>query len=175
GRLRGLHEAPGTGRASVRRGGLLALHAWLVYVFLYAPIVILVVFSFNRARQTAVWEGGTLDWYRSLLANDLIRTAVTNSLIVGAVSTAAATVIGTLVALALGRYEFRGRGVTRNLLYLPIIIPEIVLGAALVTFFGVLAFRLSIWTVVLAHIVFSISYVAIVVRARLSGFDRSLE
>jgi spermidine/putrescine transport system permease protein len=159
----------------VRRSGLLALHAWLVYVFLYAPIVILVVFSFNRARQTAVWEGWTLDWYRSLLANDLIRTAVKNSLLVGAVSTAAATVIGTLVALALGRHEFRGQGATRNLLYLPIIIPEIVLGAALVTFFGVLAFRLSIWTVVIAHIVFSISYVAIVVRARLSGFDRSLE
>jgi spermidine/putrescine transport system permease protein len=159
----------------VKRGRLLAAHTFLVYVFLYAPIVILVVFSFNRARQTAAWEGWTLDWYRSLAANDLIQSAVRNSLIVGAVSTAASTIIGTLVALALGRYEFRGKGFTRNLLYLPIIIPEIVLGAALVTFFGVMTFRLSLWTVVIAHIVFSISYVAIVVRARLSGFDRSLE
>jgi spermidine/putrescine transport system permease protein len=146
-----------------------------VYAFLYAPIAILVVFSFNRGKQTAVWEGGTLEWYRSLAANELIRTAVRNSLIVGLASTAAATVIGTLVALALGRYAFRGAGFTRNLLYLPIIIPEIVVGAALVTFFGVAAFRLSLWTVVLAHIGFCISYVAIVVRARLSGFDRSLE
>jgi spermidine/putrescine transport system permease protein len=159
----------------VRRARFLAAHAWLVYVFLYAPIAILVLFSFNRARQTAVWEGWTLDWYRRLAANDLILSSVRNSLFVGLVSTAAATVVGTLVALALGRYEFRGKGFTRNLLYLPIIIPEIVLGAALVTFFGVVAFRLSLWTVVIAHVVFSISYVAIVVRARLSGFDRSLE
>jgi spermidine/putrescine transport system permease protein len=159
----------------VRRARFLAAHAWLVFVFLYAPIAILVLFSFNRARQTAVWEGWTLDWYRRLAGNDLILGSVRNSLIVGLVSTAAATVVGTLVALALGRYEFRGKGFTRNLLYLPIIIPEIVLGAALVTFFGVVAFRLSLWTVVIAHIVFSISYVAIVVRARLSGFDRSLE
>jgi spermidine/putrescine transport system permease protein len=84
-------------------------------------------------------------------------------------------VFGTLVALALGRYEFRGRGFTRNLLYLPIIIPEIVIGAALVTFFGVVGLRLSLVTVIIAHVVFSVSYVAIVVRARLSGFDRSLE
>jgi spermidine/putrescine transport system permease protein len=159
----------------MRRGWLLAAHAWFVYVFLYAPIAILVVFSFNRGKQTAVWEGGTLEWYRSLVANDLIQAAVRNSLIVGVVSTAVATVVGTLVALALGRYAFRGLGFTRSLLYLPIIIPEIVVGAALVTFFGVAAFRLSLATVVIAHIVFSISYVAIVVRARLSGFDRSLE
>jgi spermidine/putrescine transport system permease protein len=159
----------------VKRGRWLAAHAWLVYLFLYAPIAILVMFSFNRAKQTALWEGWTLDWYRSLAENELILSSVRNSLIVGAASTAAATVIGTLVALALGGYEFRGKGFTRNLLYLPIIIPEIVLGAALVTFFGVVTFRLSLWTVVIAHIVFSISYVAIVVRARLSGFDRSLE
>jgi spermidine/putrescine transport system permease protein len=159
----------------VKRGRLLAAYSWAVYVFLYAPIAILVVFSFNRGKQTAVWEGATLDWYRSLAANGLIQTAVRNSLIVGVVSTAAATAIGTLVALALGRYAFRGEGFTRNLLYLPVIIPEIVIGAALVTFFGAAAFRLSLATVVIAHIVFCISYVAIVVRARLSGFDRSLE
>jgi len=159
----------------VKGRGWLAAHAWLVYLFLYAPIAILVVFSFNRGRQTAVWEGFTLEWYRNLVHNELIRAALRNSLIVGVVSTVIATVLGTLVALALGRHRFRGEGFTRGLLYLPIIIPEIVLGAALVTFFGVLAFRLSLVTVVIAHIVFSVSYVAIVVRARLSGFDRSLE
>lgn len=157
------------------RGRFLPLYAALVYVFLYAPIGILVLFSFNRARQTAVWEGWTTEWYRSLAGNDLIAAAVKNSLIVGVVSTAIATVVGTLVALALGRHTFRGEGFTRQLLYLPVIIPEIVLGAALVTFFGVLAFRLSLVTVVIAHVVFCVSYVAIVVRARLSGFDRSLE
>ena len=158
-----------------RRGWVLATYTWLVYAFLYAPIAILVLFSFNRAKQTAVWEGWTFEWYRSLASNDLILSSVKNSLIVGLASTAIATVIGTLVALALGRHALRGEGFTRSLLYLPVIIPEIVLGAALVTFFGVLAFHLSLWTVVIAHVVFCVSYVAIVVRARLSGFDRSLE
>jgi ABC-type spermidine/putrescine transport system permease subunit II len=157
------------------RGGVLRIYAWLVYVFLYAPIAILVLFSFNKASQTAVWQGFTLEWYRSLAQNELILAAVRNSLIVGCAATAIATVIGTLVALALGRYEFPGQGLTKNLLYLPVIIPEIVVGAALVTFFGVAALRLSLLTVIIAHVVFSISYVAIVVRARLSGFDRSLE
>ena len=157
------------------RGRLLRAHTWLVYLFLYAPIAILVLFSFNKASQTAVWQGFTLEWYRSLAGNELILTAVRNSLVVGAAATAVATLFGTLAALALGRHEFRGKGLTRNLLYLPIIIPEIVVGAALVTFFGVIGLRLSLMTVVIAHVVFSVSYVAIVVRARLSGFDRSLE
>jgi spermidine/putrescine transport system permease protein len=156
-------------------GRFLRLHSWLIYLFLYAPIAILVLFSFNKTSQTAVWQGFTLQWYGSLAHNELILTAVRNSLIVGAAATLIATVFGTLVALALGRYEFRGKGLTRNLLYLPIIIPEIVVGAALVTFFGVVGLRLSLTTVVIAHVVFSVSYVAIVVRARLSGFDRSLE
>lgn len=159
----------------MRPGVFLRAHAGLVYLFLYAPIAILVLFSFNATSQTAVWQGFTLEWYRSLLGNDLILDAVRNSLIVGVATTVIATVFGTLVALALGRYTFRGQGLTKNLLYLPIIIPEIVIGAALVTFFGVAGLRLSLTTVVISHVVFSISYVAIVVRARLSGFDRSLE
>jgi len=154
---------------------LLGTHSWLVYLFLYLPIVILVVFSFNESKQTAVWQGFTLDWYRHLAHNDLILRSVQNSLIVAAITTVVATLIGTMVALALARFEFRGKGTTSGVLYLPIIIPEIVIGAALVTFFGVVQLRLSLWTVVLAHIAFSISYVAIVVRARLAGFDRSLE
>jgi spermidine/putrescine transport system permease protein len=157
------------------RAALLRLHTSLVFLFLYAPIAILVLFSFNETSQTAVWRGFTLEWYRKLLGNDVILATVRNSLVVGAAATAIATVLGTLAALALGRYRFRGEGFTRNLLYLPIVIPEIVIGAALVTFFGVAGLRLSLVTVVIAHVVFSISYVAIVVRARLSGFDRSLE
>ncbi|QQR76053.1 MAG: ABC transporter permease [Holophagales bacterium] len=154
---------------------MLAVHAWAVYLFLYLPIVVLVVFSFNRARQTAVWQGFTLDWYVRLAHNEQVLRSVQNSLLVACLTTAIATVVGTLVALALARHEFRGRGATQATLYLPIIIPEIVLGAALVTFFGVVNLRLSIWTVVVAHVVFSVSYVAIVVRARLAGFDRELE
>ncbi len=154
---------------------ILLTHTWLVYLFLYIPIVVLIFFSFNSGKQTAVWEGFTLDWYRHLVENDLILRAVRNSAIVAGITTVVATVIGTLVALALARYDFAGKAITQSMLYLPIIIPEIVIGAALVTFFGVTQLRLSLWTVVLAHIAFCISYVAIVVRARLAGFDRSLE
>jgi len=154
---------------------LLAAHTALIYLFLYAPIAILVVFSFNAARQTAFWEGFTLDWYRRLLDNTLLFRSVRNSLIVACVTTAAAVLLGTPAALALARHDFRGRRATQALLYLPVIIPEVVLGAALVTFFGAVGLRLSLTTVVIAHVVFSVSYVAIVVRARLSGLDPSLE
>lgn len=154
---------------------ILAGHSWLVYLFLYLPIVILIVFSFNEARQTVRWEGFTVQWYEKLFTNKVIMKSVKNSLIVAGVTTVISTVIGTLAALALGRFNFRGKGLTQAALFLPIIIPEIVLGAALVTFFGAVQMRLSIWTVIVAHVAFSISYVAIVVRARLAGFDRSLE
>lgn len=154
---------------------LLGWHSLLVYLFLYIPIVVLILYSFNRSKQTAAWEGLTLDWYLRLFHNDLILRAVKNSLIVAVITTVVATVIGTLAALALARGSFRGKGPTQAALYLPIIIPEIVVGAALVTFFGVVQMRLSLVTVVIAHVAFCISYVAIVVRARLAGFDRSLE
>ncbi|MCO5067726.1 MAG: ABC transporter permease [Kiritimatiellae bacterium] len=153
----------------------MGFHSLLVYIFLYAPIVILVAFSFNEAKQTARWEGFTLQWYGRLMENKLILNSMMNSLLVAGTATVVCTLIGTLAALALGRYEFKGKGPTQALLFLPIIIPEIVLGVAMVTFFGVIQMRLSVWTVIISHIVFSVSYVAIVVRARLAGFDRSLE
>jgi spermidine/putrescine transport system permease protein len=154
---------------------LLGFHSALVYLFLYAPIAILVVFSFNAGRQTAFWDGFTLDWYRRVVADGLLLRSARNSLIVAAVTTAVAVLLGTPVALGLARHEFHGRRATQALLYLPVIIPEVVLGAALVTFFGAVELHLSLWTVVIAHVVFSVSYVAIVVRARLAGLDPSLE
>ena len=162
-----------------RRGGwsrrLLAAHTALVYVFLYAPIAILVLFSFNASRQTAVWSGFTLDWYRRLLDDPGLFRAVRNSLGVATAATALAVALGTPAALALARHEFRGKRASQALLYLPVILPEVVLGAALVTFFGAVQLRLSLATVVIAHVVFSVSYVAIVVRARLAGLDPALE
>jgi spermidine/putrescine transport system permease protein len=154
---------------------LLAVHAVLIYLFLYLPIAVLVIFSFNAARQTAVWEGFTLDWYRRLAADERLLGSVRNSLLVAGITTLVATVVGTLAALALARYRFRGKGSTDVVLFLPVILPEVVLGAALLTFFGAVGLRLSLWTVVIAHVVFSVSYVAIVVRARLAGLDPSLE
>jgi spermidine/putrescine transport system permease protein len=154
---------------------LLAAHTALVYLFLYAPIAILIAFSFNASRQTAFWAGFTLDWYRQLFDDPGLFQAVRTSLVVAAATTAAAVLLGTPAALALARHGFRGERATQALLYLPVIIPEVVLGAALVTFFGTIGMQLSIATVVIAHIVFSVSYVAIVVRARLAGLDPALE
>lgn len=154
---------------------LLAAHTVLIYLFLYAPIAILVAFSFNASRQTAFWTGFTLDWYRQLFGNEILFRAVRNSLVVAGAATGIAILLGTPAALALARLSFRGRRATQALLYLPVIIPEVVLGAALVTFFGAVQLRLSLWTVVIAHVVFSVSYVAIVVRARLAGLDPALE
>jgi spermidine/putrescine transport system permease protein len=154
---------------------LLAAHAALLYAFLYAPVAILVLFSFNAGRQTAFWTGFTLDWYRRLLANDSLFGALRNSLLVAAAATVLAVAIGTPAALALVRHDLRGRRATGALLYLPLILPEVVLGAALLIFFGAVHLRLSLATVVIAHLVSSVSYLVIVVRARLAGLDPALE
>jgi spermidine/putrescine transport system permease protein len=166
---------PRTGRRWPR--GLLAAHAAGVFAFLYLPIGVLAVFSFNSARQTAVWDGFTLAWYRELLDDERLLGAVRHSLWVAAFATILATLIGTLAALALAPADgrrMRGRTATQVLILLPVILPEVVLGAALLTFFGVLHLRLSLTTVVIAHVVFSVSYVAVVVRARLAGLDPAL-
>jgi spermidine/putrescine transport system permease protein len=160
---------------------LLATHTWLVYAFLYAPIVVLVVFSFNRARRGSQWTGFTFDWYARLLDDRELREAAVNSLLVAASATLASTVVGTMAALALSKYQFRSRwgsnasAATRVLLYLPVIVPEIVLGISLLTLFGVLGVRLGMQTVIVAHVVFCVSYVAVVVKARLAGLDPALE
>jgi spermidine/putrescine transport system permease protein len=163
----------GAGRA------LLGAHTLLVYFFLYGPIAVLAVFSFNAGRQTAFWEGFTFEWYRRLLADDRLLAAAGNSLLVAAVATVVSTVLGTAAALALARPRSHGqrssrRRATQALLYLPVILPEVVLGAALLTFFGLARLRLSLGSVIVAHVVFSLSYVAIVVRARLAGLDPAL-
>jgi len=156
---------------------LLATHTAAVYLFLYLPIAVLVAFSFNRARQTAAWEGFTLSWYGEMLRDERLLGAVRNSLLIAALATALATVAGTMAALAFapaGSRPPRGRRPTEVLLLLPVILPEVVLGAALLTLFGAWRMRLSLATVLIAHVVFSISYVALVVRARLAGLDPAL-
>lgn len=173
------HASSRRGSAALRPGALahaaLGLYTGAIYLFLYAPIVILIIFSFNRAKQTAVWEGFTFDWYAKLLGNAEVGRAAMNSLIVATLTTLLSTLIGTPAGLALARHRFKGETATRALLYLPLVIPEIVFGAALVSLLGLLGLRLGLWSVVAAHVVFSVPYVAIVVRSRLAGMDRSLE
>ena len=159
----------------MRAPGKLTVFSLLVYLFLYAPILVLVAFSFNKGRLTASWEGFTFDWYLKLLQNEPVLTAVRNSLIVGGAATVLATVLGTTAALALHRHRFRRQGGIDALFTLPIVVPEIVLASSLLLLFAAIGLKLGFVSIVLAHVAFSVSYAIVVVRARLAGFDRSLE
>jgi spermidine/putrescine transport system permease protein len=163
----------GWGRRLAQRG--LGLHGVLMYVFLYAPIITLVVYSFNSSRLVSVWEGFTFDWYAKLFSNAAMGKALKNSLIVALSSTTISTVFGTMVALVMERYEFWGKLPFDALLYLPIIIPDIAMAVMLLLFFVMAHFPLSLVTIIISHVAFNISFVAVVVRARLADFDRSLE
>jgi len=166
-------------------GALLSGNAWLVFAFLYLPIIILVVLSFNDNRIVGVWGGASLRWYRALLEDPGILSALRNSLVVAIISTIFATTLGTAAALSLERFTWRGSRAFDNLLFLPVIIPDVTMAVMLLLFF-VQVFKLvsavfgitgtlGLTTIILAHIAFNISFVAIVVRARLSGIDRTLE
>jgi spermidine/putrescine transport system permease protein len=157
---------------SARAAGFFTL---LVYVFLYAPLLVLAVFSFNQGRLTATWEGFTLDWYAQLLRNVQVLSGLRNSLVVGVAATLLATAIGTAVALAFHRHRFRRQDALDALLTLPMVVPEIVLATSLLLLFVASGLRLGFVTLVLAHVGFSLSYAVLVVRARLAAFDRSLE
>lgn len=152
-----------------------ALYAALIYLFLYIPIAILILFSFNQSKLNAVWTGFTLDWYVKLLQNDGVLEAMYTSMIVALVSTIAATMIGTLAAVGMYRYRFRGKTALDAMLYLPIVIPEIVMGISLLILFTQLHIPLGYFTLIAAHITFSIPFVVVVLKARLEGFDRSME
>jgi spermidine/putrescine transport system permease protein len=147
----------------------------LVFLFLYAPIFVLMFFSFNSARSTQVWEGFSLRWYGELFRDQSVLDALYTSLLVGVTATAISTVIGTLAALALARYSFRGKTFADSTIYAATVMPEIVVGVSLLAFFVAVQFQLGITTIIIAHTAFCISFVTIVVRARLAGMDRSLE
>lgn len=147
----------------------------LCFVLLHLPVLVLAVFSLNQSRFSVRWTGFTLEWYRRLLERPDILAALRVSLTVGAVSTLVSTVLGTMIALALARHRFRGRTLLEGLLYLPIVTPEIVVGISLLLLFATLHLALGIPTIVVAHVAFSVSFVTVVVRARLEGMDRALE
>jgi len=157
-----------------RRWGLGAT-TLLVYLFLYAPIAVLVIFSFNRSRLSARWLGFTTEWYAALWRNEQIFQSLLNSLVVAVAVTLVCVGAGTTAALVTSRARLRGQAWLDALVYLPLVIPEIVIAVAMVVFFALLHLDLSLWTIIIAHITFCISYVIIVVGARLAGMDRSLE
>jgi spermidine/putrescine transport system permease protein len=164
---------------------LLAGNAWLVFAFLYLPILLLVVLSFNDNRLVGVWTEPSLRWYRALFTDRAVLGALRNSIVVALISTAVSTVLGTAAGLSLERFRYRGQRAFDGLLYLPVIIPDVTMAVMMLLFF-VQAFDLmgalfglnatfGIGTISLSHIAFNISFVAVVVRARISGLDPSLE
>ena len=154
---------------------LLEINIFLVFLFLYVPILVIVAFSFNSGDQISVWEGFSLGWYSKLFKNPDVWRACKNSLIIACVSTFISTVIGTAAALAIEKYRFRIRNTLIRSLYLPLIIPDIVLAIALLTFYVQVKFPRGLTSVIFAHVVFNIAYVTIVVRARLQGYDDTIE
>lgn len=154
---------------------IFSLYTILIYIVLYMPMIILVVFSFNNSKVNAVWQGFTFKWYLGLMKDSAVLKAMTNSIIIAVISTLISTMIGTLAAVGMYKYKFKGKTVLDGMIYVPVIIPELVMGIALLMLFSQVNFPLGMLTLILAHITFSISYVVIVVRARLEGFDKSLE
>lgn len=176
---------------------VLKAHAWLFFLFLYAPIVMLVIYSFNANTVSMMtWSGFTFDWYLRVFANlglissdraflgsenlqlysdPALGRSLKSTLIVGFSSATLATIIGTLTAIGLDRYQFWGRKTYQAFLLVPIVIPDIVLGLALLVFLSAISFPLGRISVILSHTIFLSSYVTIVIGSRLSGMDRSLE
>ncbi len=148
-----------------------ACAAAAVYAFLYLPLVVMVAYSFNSSRLGAQWTGFTLHWYRVLFADAEMLRAAWNSLVIGLVASAVATVLGTLAGMAMHKFRLRLLPV---LVLTPLAVPDILWGVSLLVFFVLLNVTLGMVSVILAHIAFCISYVAVVVRARLSGMDESL-
>ena len=159
------------------RRHLLTVYAIFAFAYLLVPIGVVILFSFNNpaGRFNYTWQGFTLDHWRNWDGVPGLRDAMVLSIEIALVASIIATVLGTLIALALVRYGFRGRGATNLLIFIPMATPEIVLGASLLTLFINLNFFLGFTTILIAHIMFCISYVVVTVKARLIGFDRSLE
>lgn len=145
------------------------------FIFLYFPIVALIAFSFNDSKRNITWQGFTFKYYVKAFNNDSLHEAFTNTMIVASISTVVSTVLGTMLGLILYRYRFPFKGAYDGLVHLPIVIPEVCLGVAMIAFFAAIEIPLSLFTVTVSHIAFSFPFVAVVVRARLSGFDTSFE
>ena len=133
----------------------------LVFIFLFLPIFVLVLFSFNTSELNIIFEGFTLHWYKELFSNRSLLEALMNTMIVAVTSTIVSTIIGTISAYGLYKYDFKGKTIINELLYVPIVLPEIVLGIALLSIYTLMKLELGMFTLILAHISFSIPFVII--------------
>jgi spermidine/putrescine transport system permease protein len=156
---------------------VLPAYTALAVAYLFLPIVVMVAFSFNdpRGRQNITWQGFTIDNYFDVWSRPDITGPMASSLIVAFVATIVATVLGTLIGLALTRYEFRGQGALNLLIYVPMATPEVIMGASLLALWVSFGVQRGLLTIVIAHVMFCISFVVVTIRARLAGFNRTLE
>jgi spermidine/putrescine transport system permease protein len=154
---------------------LLAAWTALVFLFFYLPIAILIVFSFNESKLNIVWTGFTLDWYAALWRDSVLVRATKNSLIVATATTIASVVLGTAGAWLLNRYRYRGANFLETLVFLPMIVPEVILGVSLLILFVTIGLQLGYTTIVISHVTFCFPFVMAAVQARLAGLDPSLE
>jgi spermidine/putrescine transport system permease protein len=172
-------KAPAERRRARPRRGISGLHAYtlVLIAWLILPIAIMILFGFNdtRSKQNFEWQGFTLKWYRHLFDKSDLTTAVVNSLTIALLSTLITTVLGTFAGLALGRYRFRGKGSTNLVLFMAISCPEIVMGASLLSMFVTFNLPRGYLTILVAHVMFSIAFVAVTVRARVVGLDPAVE
>ncbi|MED1953455.1 ABC transporter permease [Brevibacillus centrosporus] len=157
------------------RRNVLSGYSWLMLVFLYLPIAILMLYSFNDSRINAVWSGFTWKWYLSLFDNRQVMAALANSMTIGIISSVLATVLGTAAALAIKHYSLRWRTFINGLIYLPIVIPEIMMGLALLVLFSQVHMELGKATLIMAHVTFSMPYVMVIINARLADMGKELE
>lgn len=149
---------------------------WVFFIYLYAPIAILIFFSFNETRSATVWSGFSLAWYAKALANDDIQRAAANSLIVAVAASGIATTVAVLAGLATARGgAFRGKSAAYGMIMLPLMVPEIVTAIATLSFFSAIGLSLGIGNIVIAHSVFCIPFAFLPIRARLAGMDETLE
>lgn len=147
----------------------------LVFIFLFLPIIVLVIYSFNSSSMNIIFENFTFDWYYKLFSNrDLIESFI-NTLIVAGISTITSTIIGTISAYGLYKYNFKGKNLINGLIYVPIVIPEIVLGISLLSVYTLMKLELSLFTIILSHIAFSIPFVIVSVRSTLNKDIKVLE
>ncbi len=160
-----------------RRGWVLPVYTTVVLLYLFLPIGVMMFFGFNdiQGRFNFEWQGFTLRWYRELFQIPDLVPALRNSLLIALISTVIATVLGTMMALALTRYRFKGRGSSNLFIFLPMATPEVVLGASLLSLFVTMSVSRGLVTIVLAHVMFNISYVVVTVKARTQGFNREWE
>ena len=147
----------------------------LVLLFLFLPIIILVIYSFNKSNNNIVFEGFTLKWYKELFLNTNLMDAFKNTILVATTSTIISTIIGTISAVGLHKYNFKFKGFINTLLYIPIVIPEIVLGISLLSIYTLMKLELGLITIIIAHITFAIPYVIVSVRSTLSNSTNTIE